>query len=244
MFSLWGFEADDPALLLLRIAAAGYTGIEAPTFIDTRPYREAGLDYVAQGFCDSVDSVKRAIDQAVELGATLVNLQVGKDYWESTVADQFLSGCQKVCTQSPVPVVFETHRGRLFYSAASSSPLLTEHPWIRLCADFSHWTCVSESLLDDQHEAVERAIQHSDYVHARIGHSQGAQVCRPDHTSAESGAFLAWWHGIVAARQLGNTPVLRVDPEYGPAPYMICPGDLWQIRLATVQWLTEKLSSG
>jgi hypothetical protein len=236
--SLWGFEMEDPDALILRLQGAGYEGVEAPLFVNTTAYRDAGLEYVAQGFCETCDSLAEAVEGAVDTGAVLLNIQLGKDFWSLTTAVEFLSLCRPIVEGSPVPVVFETHRGRLFSSAASTAEVLREHPWVRLCADFSHWTCVSESLLFDQEEAVGQAAQHTDYIHARIGHAQGAQVGKVDPRSEETSRFLGWWKQILSSSTL---PVFRIDPEFGPAPYQIQEGDLWSLCFKTMSLIREEL---
>ena len=43
-------------------------------------------------------------------------------------------------------------------------------PELRITFDVSHWCNVSESLLQDQQETVDMALQRVDHIHARIGH--------------------------------------------------------------------------
>lgn len=236
--SLWGFEGEEPQAFVKRLRDAGYDGVEAPIFVDTLPYRDAGLDYVAQAFCETADSLARAVDASASQGALLLNVQAGKDYWDDEIADRFLDDVRLVVSDSPVPVVFETHRGRLFYSPASTLRILNRHPWIRLCADFSHWTCVSESFLADQESAVDRAIAHTDYIHARLGFTQGPQVSSIDTESQEFEAFWGWWYRILESNQQAT---FRIDPEFGPPPYMVVPADLWSICRDMMMAIRERL---
>ena len=101
---------------------------------------------------------------------------------------------------------------------------ILEHlPNLRLTADFSHWCCVHESLLDDQKEFLERVIPLVDHIHARVGHAEGPQVNDPRAPEWKS-AFdihLGWWDKIVAnQRESGSPPRFTITPEFGPDPYV------------------------
>lgn len=80
---------------------------------------------------------------------------------------------------------------------------------------------VSESLLADQGEAVALAVSRTDHLHARVGHSQGAQVSDPraPEWSGALDAHLSWWDAIVARHRAEGTD-LGVTLEFGPPPYL------------------------
>ncbi len=239
--SLWGFEAMEPAQFIDKAQKAGYHGFESPMVLSKADIQSSQLLYIAQGFCETVESVQSSIDQATELGAILLNLHVGKDYWSEDHTYRFLEGSCRAVEQCPIPVTFETHRGRLFYSAQSTSRILSQFPQIRLTADFSHWTCVSESMLQDQAAELEEAMQRTIYIHARVGHEEGPQVSDPREEAWASHVerFETWWSRIAEIQRNAGAEVLRIDPEYGPPNYMtIDPrtnepiADLWDVCLA------------
>lgn len=249
--SMWGFEHMPFTEFLEKSRLAGYHGIESPMVVDPHAIRENGLLYVAQGFPVTLDEMERDIAEAHRQGALLLNLHVGKDHWHQTVAGAFLEGACVLAKESPIPVAFETHRGRLFYSASSTLAFLDRFPEVRLTADFSHWTCVSESMLGDQEIALEAAIQKSVYIHARVGHEEGPQVADPrvDRWSAQLDAFGRWWKRIAAAHRERGERVLRINPEFGPPNYMTMDpngdrplADLWEVCLWMRDWLEESLN--
>jgi hypothetical protein len=92
---------------------------------------------------------------------------------------------------------------------------------MRLTADFSHWCNVSESLLEDQQDAVNLAIARTDHIHARIGWQEGPQINDPRAPEWKDivEVHLGWWDRIVEAHRLSGQD-LTITPEFGPYPYM------------------------
>ena len=94
-------------------------------------------------------------------------------------------------------------------------------PGLRITFDVSHWCNVSESLLQDQQETVDIALQRVDHVHARIGHPEGPQVNDPRAPEWDDAmkAHFAWWDKIVEIKkQQGDR--LTILTEFGPPTYM------------------------
>ena len=246
--SLWGFEDVPLADMLTRIRLAGYAGLESPMVLDRSVIQDCGLDYVAQGFPVTLDDLQADIEKAHDFGAAILNLNFGRDHWPRELSLKMLEGAARLAEEAPLPVLFETHRGRLFHSASSTLDFLTQFPSLRLTADYSHWTCVSESLLADQGDAVQKAIEHSNYLHARVGHEEGPQVPDPraDRWQTQMTAFEGWWKRIVQANEDRGVEVLRINPEFGPANYMPMDpngdrplADLWDVCM----WMRERLMS-
>ena len=99
--------------------------------------------------------------------------------------------------------------------------LLQKIPGLRITFDVSHWCNVSESLLADQQETVNLAIQRTDHIHARIGHPEGPQVNDPRAPEWEPAvkAHFSWWDAIVAIKKQQGE-LLTVLTEFGPPDYM------------------------
>lgn len=244
--SLWGFESLPLPTFLERVQEAGWDGVESPMVIDTQAIHDQGLNYIAQGFPDTIDGLKRDIECAVRRKAILLNLQVGRESWAFETACGFLEQALPATLDAPLPVAFETHRGRLFYSAATSARLIERFPEVRLTADFSHWTCVSESLLEDQDESVSLAIEKVIYLHARVGHEQGPQISDPEDSrwGTQVRAFESWWLRIADAHLRRGEEVLRIDPEFGPPNYMPTNHDDWMSALwRNCSWVKDRLET-
>jgi hypothetical protein len=92
---------------------------------------------------------------------------------------------------------------------------------VKLTLDASHFCNVHESYLEDQEEALQAAINHTQHLHARVGHPEGPQVNdprAPEWAEALNKHF-SWWDQVVALHKKNKTP-LTITTEFGPAPYM------------------------
>ncbi|MCG9894980.1 MAG: hypothetical protein MH204_05850 [Fimbriimonadaceae bacterium] len=220
--TLWGWESHRVEVCRDWILEDGYDGVEAPMWTLGRPdfWRAAGLAVIVQAFPMSPEEVQTEVEKAAAYEPVLINLHVGKDWWPEDRADALLQTVAEA--DSPAPICVETHRGRLFHHPVDAMKLLARHPEIRLTADLSHWTCVCESMLDDQPEAVAAAVARTAYLHARVGHEEGPQV--PDPRAAawvsHTERFEAIWDRIIAAARGRGESEFWVDPEFGPPNYM------------------------
>ncbi len=195
-------------------------------------------------------SYQRELEKAVVKKPLLVNSHTGKDYFSFTENLTLLKIADDISRQSGVKIVHETHRGRCLYSAPASKPFFEALPNLLINADFSHWCCVSESLLEGQETTVQSGISRSHHIHARIGHAQGPQISDPrnKYWQKEKKQFLFWWQQIISARSSDNIPYLTITPEFGPPPYQwINPvnktplGDIFEMNTYMMQWLKTKL---
>ena len=138
--------------------------------------------------------------------------------------------------------------GKPLFAAHIAQDYLTELPDLRICLDISHWCNVHESLLDDQTDAVNLAIAHTDHIHSRVGHPEGPQVNDPraPEWASTLSTHLAWWDRIMQTHQAAGTS-LTVTTEFGPATYMpVMPytqlpiGDQWEINVFMMNLLKER----
>lgn len=251
--STWGMDGSF-AEQIAQIASAGYEGVETVYFDDNlddarKLIADQGLRLVYMIFPQSAEDVKIGIERAQKLGAELVNAHGGKDWWSVDDGCRFFEGALKAIEESGTELCFETHRGRLLFEPQSTAAYLKRFPDLRITADFSHWTCVCESMLRDQDDAVKLACKHAYYTHARIGHEEGPQVPDPtaDVWSDQKGRFLEMWGWIKEAHAARGAKDMRIDPEFGPRNYMWFEShtlepvvDLWDVCL----WMREELRKG
>jgi sugar phosphate isomerase/epimerase len=191
-------------------------------------------------------SLERQIASASQLDPELVNAHTGRDIFSHRDNVSIFSRAADAAAECGVHLVHETHRSRAMFSGPSTMRLLEEQPSLRLCADLSHWCCVHESMLEDQPEAVSAALLHADYLHLRVGHTQGSQIPDPDAPEwAETiRTHLDWWRYKVSCMLPGQ--ILRVSPEFGPFPYLSHPGsaeELWTLN-ETMRVLSRDYFSG
>src|SRR4030042_1344301 len=114
--------------------------------------------------------------RAAELRPVLVNSHSGKDWFSTEENLLVLRRAARLEEELGLPVAHEVHRGRAPFSTTATAALLERMPDLKLAADFSHWCCVHESLLEDQEQILAKAIDRSFHIHARIGHPEGPPV--------------------------------------------------------------------
>jgi len=123
-------------------------------------------------------------------------------------------------------------------------------PEIRFTADFSHWCCVHNSLLQDQQDSVDRVIERSDYIHARVGSATSPQITDPRASDCKEAveAHVRWWEKIAEHHKKNNSEFLPICSEFGPPEYMVTLpstgkpiANQWEINCYMKEMLKERL---
>ncbi|ADB38667.1 sugar phosphate isomerase/epimerase family protein [Spirosoma linguale] len=257
----WGNTLPFPTFCQ-RVKAAGYDGVEMPLpleaearqiIVDT--IRENDLELIGQywqSFEPDLDEHCRNYEMylrnLIDVQPLFINCQTGKDYFSFDQNKRLFDLASQISAETGIKITHETHRGKALFAAHIARKYLAELPELRICLDISHWCNVHESLLEDQTEAVELAIAHTDHIHSRVGHPEGPQVNDPraPEWALTLSAHLAWWDKIVQAHQAAGTQ-LTVTTEFGPATYMpVMPytqlpiGDQWEINVFMMNLLKER----
>ena len=260
---MWGMSLPTLEANLRRIRAGGFDGVEMGVPEDGTERRELGvlleglgLALIAQQWTrgssprEHAESFEAQYRRAIELRPLLVNSHTGKDHYATAENLQVFRRARRLEEELGIPVVHEVHRGRATFSTTATAALLEQMPELKLAADFSHWCCVHESLLEDQGPLLERAIERSFHLHARVGHPEGPQVSDPRAPEWQQAleAHLGWWQRIVDRRRQDNAELLTICPEFGPPDYMpTLPytrqpvADLWEINCHMKQLLEKRL---
>ncbi|TMI83711.1 MAG: sugar phosphate isomerase/epimerase, partial [Bacteroidetes bacterium] len=105
-----------------------------------------------------------------------INCHSGKDYFSFEQNKTFIDHTLQLSKETGIKICHETHRSRILFAAPVARQYFDKIPDLRITFDVSHWCNVSESLLQDQPETVNIALQRVDHIHARIGHPEGPQV--------------------------------------------------------------------
>lgn len=245
--ALWGMEHLPLPDALRWVEEHEYVGIETP--VDTLlAARDAGFEGkgISLIFPTSIEEFEDGLEKSRRAAATKITVHAGKDHWTEEAADDFFRVALQLAAATGQEVNFETHRGRLLYTPSSTSAFLVKHPTLRLCADFSHWTCVCESLLHDQEDALALAISRVGHLHARVGHEEGPQVPDPraERWQGHTEHFCQIWDRVLAQVPEGET--LTVDPEFGPPSYLWTdPADERPLAnlLEVCNWMRDHLSA-
>jgi sugar phosphate isomerase/epimerase len=175
-------------------------------------------------FQEHLDTFKKSIDGAATNKVQqplYINCHSGRDWFSFDQNKAFIDYTSQVSKQTGVLICHETHRARILYSAAVARPFFEKLPDLRITFDVSHWCNVHESLLEDQQETVNMALERVGHIHARIGHPEGPQVNDPRAPEWERvvAAHFAWWDKV-AERKKKNNERLTILTEFGPPDYM------------------------
>ena len=249
----WGMEHLGAMPDRLRaFAAAGYDGVECAD-IGMEPSQfgeltaELGLDYVAMMFCDDEAAFAAQLEAVKKTRPILVNCHPGRDYFDLDRSVRFFNTVMEMASRIDAPMVFETHRTRCLYSPWQTQRILDALPWLRITADFSHFTNVAENNLKrpPYSDMMDIAIERADHIHARVGSAHSPQVADPRVGIGLkwTGLFERWWDRIIEARLRDGRAFLTINPEFGPPPYQpVDPAgeqplaDIWDVCL----WMTER----
>ena len=260
---IWGMERATLEDNLRMIKEGGFDGVEMGVPQDHAGREELrglldqlGLTLVAQQWTqgqsaeEHVRSFEEQYRRSAELSPLFVNSHTGKDHFALEENLPIFKRAEELERELGVVVAHEIHRGRATFSTTSTMALIDALPGVRFTADLSHWCCVHESFLEDQAARVERAIEHTHHIHARVGHREGPQVTDPRapewHDAVE--IHLDWWQKIVDHHARIGTKMLTICPEFGPPDYMVTlpytrqpVANLWDINCYMMDLLKRRL---
>ncbi len=231
---LWGVT-EPWEVCIPRYKALGYVAIEAPLPPDAAGRDRLlglltanGLKFNAMTFtagstpAEHLESQQKQLEEAKKYPLLKVVTHSGSDTWGTDTSIEFYRAILKLEAAAGVTAAHETHRGRPLYNPWTTRDILTACPTMRLCCDFSHWCCVTESLLGHSTAEIELAASRCIHVHARVGYEEGPQV--PDPSAPEYAGHLAahevWWEKIWAAHKARGETAMTMTPEFGPPGYL------------------------
>jgi len=232
----WGHEHLEIGQFLQQIQKAGYDGIETWLPADSKDQRIL-LDFVEQhNFClvvhqheaigntfkDFKASFITNLYKCAEIRPLLINSHTGRDYFTNEQLLELVDSAAEFSDRTGILVTHETHRGRMGYSPQMMEILFELNEVFQITADFSHWVCVTESMLENFSGVLNKAISRCKHIHARVGFEEGPQISDPRAPEWDYALqnFLSWWDEIVAVNDLNQTQILPITTEFGPPPYM------------------------
>lgn len=257
----WGFTGSVDAFCA-KAKSEGYDGIEMWWTTDTALFEALKKHDLEIGFLVGDGSPSYDIHLAnftknLEAAANnkmqrplYINCHSGKDFFTFEQNLAFMDATEKMAKQTGIPICHETHRSRILFNAPLTRQFLEKRSDLRLTADLSHWCCVHESLLADQMETVNMALNRTDHIHARIGHAEGPQVGDPraPEWAQAVEAHFSWWDKVVERkRNAGETVTILTEfgpPDYLPTlPYTRQPiANQWDINVYMMQVLRKRYS--
>lgn len=231
----WGSEALTWDAFFTKVKNAGYDGVEIgfPFSLNNDEQQEilSGLkkhnlavigqhwQTVERDFALHQKTFEKHLLSLTKLNPLFINSQTGKDYFTVEQNLALMAIATKVTEKTSIKILHETHRGKWSFAAHITHQYLTNYPEIRITLDISHWFNVAESLLEDQPETVELALQHTDHLHARVGFQEGPQVIDPRIPVNKEllDAHLNVWDRLIKSKSRND--VFTITPEYGAPPY-------------------------
>ena len=232
----WGFQGSTDQFC----AAAkkeGYDGIEVWWPAD-KPAQDdlfaalkkhsLGVGFLCVGFQPDWKEHLETFKKATREAATntfqkplYLNCHSGRDHFSFDQNKAFIDHTTQLTKETGITICHETHRSRIMFAANITRQFMEKIPELKLTFDVSHWCNVHESLLGDQKETVDMALQRVEHIHARIGHPEGPQVNDPraPEWDAVVKQHFDWWD-IVAERKRKNGERMTVLTEFGPPDYM------------------------
>lgn len=202
-------------------------------------------------FQEHLHAFKKMIDAASTQNIQrplYINCHSGRDHFSFEQNKTFIDHTTKLAKETGLIICHETHRSRIMFAAHITRQYIEQFPDLRLTFDVSHWCNVHESLLQDQQQTVEIALERVDHVHARIGHPEGPQVNDPRAPEWEPvlKQHFIWWDKIVE-RKKKNGERMTFLTEFGPPDYMpSLPytrqplGDQWAINVYMMHLLRKR----
>lgn len=242
--SVWGLDGcagfdieNQLEAALERVIAAGFdgVGVNLARVARTATVAQAmGRDrrpWEAQAFVRDAEQLAGYISEAHRLGARHLNVQLAGPVARFADALAFVDTLLPLVEAAPLPVVFETHRGRLTNDLLFTQRLVEARPALRLTGDFSHYAVAGEIELPLRAEpsaAIETLLRQCDNFHGRVASTHQVQVAfqAPQHRTWLD-QHLAWWRRGFERwlATAGEADTLAFMCELGPPPYAITAPD-------------------
>ncbi len=230
----WGNELPFD-IFCKNVKEAGYDGVEMPLEFDkdendkiAASFKKYDLEFIGQYYQsfekdlnEHAKNYELHLRNLNSLKPIFINCQTGKDYFTFEQNKYLFDLASKLSAEFGIPITHETHRGKSFFAAHVTQNYLTQIPDLKICMDISHWCNVHETLLNDQQEAVNKAIAHTAHIHSRVGHTEGPQVNDPraPEWAVTLQMHLDCWDKVVEKHKKNGT-TLTITTEFGPLPYM------------------------
>lgn len=180
-----------------------------------------------------------------------INLHSGRDYFGVEDNQKLVEYSIALSKETGIPIYHETHRGRMMFAAHTTHEFIKKYPALKLTLDISHWCNVHESMLENQQQAVDAALERTEHIHARVGYQEGPQVAEPRAPEWKYAvdAHIAWWDKVVERKRKAGERITFLT-EFGPPlymqtlPYTLQPlSNQWEINVYMMQLLRKRYGS-
>lgn len=239
-----GLEARLPLACLERAELGQLLGSTATPYICTLFTAHDVLPAQAATPAQHLADLAQKLAWAAELAPRCCNVLAGNDRWPIAQQVEFFGQALEVAAGSGLNVLFETHRGRSFYSPWVTLEVIRQLPALRFTSDISHWVVCCERLLDDPIDDLTPFIERVGHIQARVGYAQGPQVPHPGapEFARELVFHQRHWQAVWACQRAQGQRLTTLTPEFGADGYLHClpftgmpVADLWPLN----QWIAR-----
>lgn len=181
------------------------------------------LKLIAQGWAATAGELRVFLERAVELGAVAINVHLGHAYLTPDEAALMVDDVYQMADAYRLPLLLETHRGRVTQDLFRTAELLKLRPDTVVTLDLSHYLVAGETLGGSEdlfRASLSSLLSRTGLIHGRISNGQSIQVATDD-AFAFAGVFESLWQEAMEL-WLADAPadaVFVFEPELGPAPY-------------------------
>ena len=181
------------------------------------------LKLIAQGWATAAGEARVFLERAVELGAVAINFHLGHAYLTADEAVLMVDDVYRMADAYQLPLLLETHRGRVTQDLFRTAELLRLRPDTVVTLDLSHYLVAGESLggAGDQFRTnISPLLSRTGLIHGRISNGQSIQVAADD-AFAFTDVLESLWQEAMEL-WLVDAPadaVFVFEPELGPPPY-------------------------
>jgi hypothetical protein len=103
------------------------------------------LKLIAQGWATAVGEARVFLERAVELGAVAINVHLGHAYLTADEAALMVDDVYRMADSYQLPLLLETHRGRVTQDLCRTAELLRLRPDTVVTLDLSHYLVAGEN---------------------------------------------------------------------------------------------------
>lgn len=271
--TFWGCEHQSAKEFLTNVVANGYEGVEInfpddanfiAEFIDEleniRNTINSDFIFIAQQVLSNkketvseyIERITTRLEFLITLKPNYINSHTGKDFFEFIDNCKIIEITEPISRNSGIPIWHEIHRGRFSFHLKTLLKYLELFPKLKLIADFSHFSVVSESNLEDQQDLLTKIYPNIEHIHARIGFEQGPQVNNPFAPEWKNylNQYSTWWKEVIEIQKKRNCTQITITPEFGPFPYMPQEpftkqplSNQWEVNLQMKNYLQQNLNN-
>lgn len=181
------------------------------------------LTLIAQGWATSAKEAAIFLQRAANFNAIALNMHLGHAYMTTSEAVDLVGDVQRQADAHGIPLLLETHRGRLTQDLFRTTELLTRLPKTVITLDASHYIVAGETFGGSEdlfHAHVAPLLARTALIHGRISNGQSIQVSSEDAFALTSVIQSLWQKAMqLWLTDAPDDGIFLFQPELGPPPY-------------------------